>query len=178
MTALNPQLDDQESLFDQRSLTRSLKHAQRPILFRLMTLGVLPLGAFAGMRVDRADSESCVVSLPGGWRTRNPFGSTYWAAQGMAAEAASGFMPFIYCRAAPKPVNMILASCEAKFTRQCKGRARFFCEGGASARAAIAMTLETGERQLCEHLVIGRDPHDEVISEWSFVWSLKVSSRA
>lgn len=165
------------SLFDQQKLQRSLKHAQRSWLFRLLTLKVLPLGSLSGMRVDSADLDSCVVGLPGGWRTRNPFGSTYWAAQGMAAEAASGLFPFIYCQAATKRVNMILASCEASFVRQCKGRATFRCEGGASARAAVALTIETGERQLCEHQVIGYDSSGEVVSEWTFVWSLKVSSR-
>ena len=96
----------------------------------------------------------------------------------MAAEAASGIIPFMYIRAAPKKVNMILASCEASFTRMCKGRATFQCNGGETTRRAIQATIDTGERQLCKHTVTGRDPDGVVISEWSFVWSLKVSSKS
>ena len=44
-------------------------------------------------------------------------------------------------------------------------------------RDAIYATLETGERQSFEHKVIGRDARGEVVSEWSFTWSLKVSSK-
>ena len=80
-------------------------------------------------------------------------------------------------QAAPKKVNMILASCEVSFTRMCKGRATFHCDAGETTRAAMMATIETGERQRCEHKVIGRDPQGEVVSEWTFVWSLKVSSK-
>ena len=172
------QVQDQLELFNQQSLQQSIKYMQRPILFRLMTYRILPLGAFARLRVDHASYEECTVSIPGGWATRNPFGSTYWAAQGMAAEAASGLLPFMYCRAAPHKVNMILASCEAKFIRQCRGRSTFSCEGGESTRKAIIATLETGERELCTHKVIGRDTAGEIVSEWTFTWSLKRSSKS
>ena len=164
--------------FDEDMLNKAMKYMQRPWLLRLAMFKILPLGGFAGLRVDSIDKDSSVVSLPGGWGTRNPFGSTYWAAQGMAAEAASGLLPFMYCRAAPKRVNMILASCEASFTRQCRGRASFKCDGGESTRRAILTTLETGERQVCEHKVLGYDPNGELISEWTFKWSLKRSSKS
>jgi len=63
---------------------------RRQVLSRLpMTLWMwktLPLAAFAGLRVSRLDEASCSVRLPGGWRTQNPFRSTYFGAQAMAAE--------------------------------------------------------------------------------------------
>ena len=54
----------------------------------------------AGLRVERLDAEVCVVRMPGGWRTRNPFRSTYWAAQGMAGEMSTGVMGFLMTQAA------------------------------------------------------------------------------
>src|SRR3974390_244448 len=50
----------------------------------------LPLGAFSGMRLKQLDDQVCRVTLPGGWRTQNPFRSTYFAAQCMAAEMSTG----------------------------------------------------------------------------------------
>ena len=50
----------------------------------------LPLAAFAGLRVIRLDGAACSVRLPGGWRTQNPFRSTYFGAQAMAAEMSAG----------------------------------------------------------------------------------------
>ena len=57
---------------------------------RAYMLARLPLALAAGLRVDVLDERACSVSLPGGWRTRNPFGSTYFAAQTMAAEMSTG----------------------------------------------------------------------------------------
>ena len=63
----------------------------KPWLFRLWLCRSLPLAAFAGLKVRQDWTKpSCEVSLPGGWRTRNPFRSTYFAAQAMAAEMSTG----------------------------------------------------------------------------------------
>ena len=51
--------------------------------FRLWTWRALPLAAFAGVRLTRLDGDVAVVRLPGGWRSQNPFRSTYFAAQAM-----------------------------------------------------------------------------------------------
>ena len=65
-----------------------------PWRFKLYLAGKLPLALAAGLRLVRLDAQECVVALPGGWRTRNPFGSTYFAAQAMAAELSTGSYSF------------------------------------------------------------------------------------
>ena len=76
------------------SFTPRAEKLRRQVLspwgFRLNLLGKLPLAACAGLRIERLDGQTCTVGMPGGWRTRNPFGSTYFAAQTMAAEMATG----------------------------------------------------------------------------------------
>ena len=164
-------------IFDQAALEKAGKILMSPLKFRAFTVKDLPLAAAAGISVDHIDDNVCKVGMPGGWRTQNPFKSTYWAAQGMAAEAASGMLPFIYCEAAPEKVNMILGSCDAKFTRQCVGRSVFVCEAGHQVRDAIASTIETGKRVWCETKVQGFDSEGEQVSEWTFTWSFKVSRK-
>jgi len=55
-----------------------------PFAFRALLWSKLPLAAFAGLRVMRLDERGAEVKLPAGWKTQNPFGSTYFAAQAMA----------------------------------------------------------------------------------------------
>ena len=57
-----------------------------PLQFRAYLLAKLPLALFAGLRVRELDAGRCAVSVPYGWRSTNPFRSTYFAALGMAAD--------------------------------------------------------------------------------------------
>ena len=52
-----------------------------PWAFRFYLWKMLPLAAGAGLRLRGFDGDACTVSLPGGWRTQNPFRSTYFAAR-------------------------------------------------------------------------------------------------
>ena len=159
--------------FDPKMLQKTLKNMTRPLLFPLAAFAKMPLGFFAGLKVDFIDEDECAVSLPGGWRTQNPFQSTYWAAQGMAAEMATGLHPYAYASGCNIPVRMILAATEARFGRQCKTRAVFRCRGGDPVRTAFAETLKTGQSVSCPIEVIGEDRLGEVVSEWTFTWSLR-----
>jgi hypothetical protein len=133
----------------------------------------MPLGLAAGLRLDSLDRQRCVVTLPGGWRTQNPFGSMYWAAQGMAAELATGLHPFVLSSAAPVPVRMILAKCEGEFVRMCKGQGRFEFSEGAAVEAAIGETLGSGENVSCATRVVGYDPDGQEVSRWTFTWAFR-----
>jgi hypothetical protein len=133
----------------------------------------MPMGMIAGLRVKAIDLDSCTVSLPGGRRTQNPFGSTYWAAQGMAAEMATGVHGYVLTHSAPVPVRMILAGCEGEFTRMCKGPSTYVFSQGTTVREAIETTLRTGESLTCATEVIGYDGAGEQISKWTFTWSFR-----
>ena len=137
------------------------------------TATMMPLGAMAGLRIDHVDRDGCVTSLPGGWRTQNPFKSMFWAAQGMAAEMATGVPALVGVREAPVPVRMILAGCEGQFVRMCKTRARFVFERADLVWEALETTLATGESVECPLPVVGYDAHGEEVSRWRFTWSFR-----
>ncbi|MCB9662852.1 MAG: DUF4442 domain-containing protein [Alphaproteobacteria bacterium] len=158
---------------DPAKIERGLRTLGRPLAVWGFNLAKMPLGVAAGLRVDRIDAQACVVSLPGGWRTQNPFGSMYWAAQGMAAEMATGVHGYVLTQAAPVPVRMILSGCQGEFTRMCKGRGTFHFTQGDAVRARIEETLATGRALTCDTEVVGYDAGGEQVSRWTFTWAFR-----
>ncbi|MGB0647000.1 MAG: DUF4442 domain-containing protein [Bradymonadia bacterium] len=133
----------------------------------------MPLGSFAGLSIEQVDASKCIVTLPGGWRTQNPFKSTYWAAQGMAAEMASGVIPMAYVRAAGVPIRMILAGVSGRFVKMCKGPSTFTCYVEDHVKEAMRETLMSGRSVGCNLTSIGHDSTGDTVSEWSFSWSFR-----
>lgn len=158
---------------DDAKIAKGMSRMKIPGALHTFSLAKLPLSVAAGLRIDTLDDRECVVSLPGGWRTRNPFGSMYWAAQGMAAEMATGVHGLLYSQAAPVPVRMILSGCEGSFTRMLKGRGRFVFDEADEVRAVIERTLATGEALECATTVKGYDPAGEEVSSWTFTWAFR-----
>ena len=104
---------------------------------------------------------------------QNPFKSTYWAAQGMAAEMASGVIPMAYVRAANVPIRMILAGVSGNFVKMCKGPSTFTCKVQDQVKKAMQETLTSGQSVQCNLMSVGRDSTGDTVSEWSFEWSFR-----
>lgn len=158
---------------DEAKLDAGLRRLRNPMTLVGFQGWKMPLGLAAGLRVDAIDRTSCRVSLPGGWRTQNPFGSMYWAAQGMAAEMATGLHGYVLTSSAPVPVRMILARCEGSFSRMCKGRGTFVFDQGERVIEVIGETLATGASIEAPCEVVGYDPSGEEVSRWVFTWSFR-----
>jgi hypothetical protein len=145
-----------------------------PILFFIYMLFRMPLGAFAGLRCQHIDELVCEVSLASGWRTWNPFRSTYWAAQGMAAELATAVGPVSYARSLDVSMQTLVKSCSGQFHRQAKSRLHFRCEDLGILKEGIEKAVQTNEAVAVTSNVTGRDIHGEVVSTWQFEWHFKV----
>jgi len=159
--------------FNESKLSKTCRTLTNPMALYAFQTAKMPLGTFAGLRCSKMERGVAEVTLPGGWRTQNPFGVMYWAAQGMAAEMATGLLGYALCQAAPVPVRMILKDCAGEFTRMCKGRARFVFEDGDKIEAAIRSTLASGETENISVKVRGFDRAGEQVSEWTFTWSFR-----
>ena len=134
---------------------------------------MLPLAAFAGLRVVRLDDQGCSVRLPGGWRTRNPFASTYFAAQAMAAEMSTGAPGLVLREDAPRPVSMLVLSVRANYSKRLTGPGSFTCEDVPTIRAAIERAAASDEPQVVSARSIGRNADAEVVAEVVVDWSFK-----
>ena len=160
-------------MIDEARLQSELKRLSGWARFRAFTVLSMPSAAFVGLRFVRADEEVCVTSIPGGWRSQNPCKTMYWAAQGMAAELATGVVPFAISRTTKRGIRMFVVGTEATFVKRAKGKIVFTCEDIAAARAAIEETLTTGEKIDRDLRAVGRGSDGDIVSEWVFKWNFR-----
>jgi hypothetical protein len=144
-----------------------------PSLFRLYLWKTLPLAAFAGLRVTCLDSRSCAVWLPGGWRTQNPFRSTYFAAQAMAAEMSTGAPAVVLVAGAPVSVSMLVREIRAVFTKKVVGPSVFTFTDVAGMRAATDRAAAGGDGETFLARSTGRTSDGTVAAEFEVTWSFK-----
>lgn len=153
------------------------EQARRRIMSRvslsLWMWKTLPLAAIAGLRVVRLDAEACVVRLPGGWRTRNPFRSTYFAAQAMAAEMSTAAPAMVLVRDAPSSIALIIVALRSTYTRKLVGTGLFSFEDLAGMHAAIDRASASDEPQRFTARSLGRDAAGEVVAAFEVDWSFK-----
>jgi hypothetical protein len=149
-----------------------------PFLCRLFFLRKLPLALVAGVRLHTLDASTCTTSVPYGWRSTNPFRSTYFAAQSMAAELATGALGMLAVHLAPEPVALLVVDMTASFEKKATARAIFTCEDGDRAFAAVASTLATGAPAAAEMTAVGRLPDGAVVARFTFRWSFKRRRKA
>ena len=126
----------------------------------------------------RLDDQGWTVRLPGGWRTRNPFGSTYFAAQTMAAEMSTGAPALLAVEAAPASVALILVGLRAEFTRRIVGPSTFTFEDVPGLRAVIERVAREGGPQTYTGRSIGRGPDGQEAAAFEVTWSFKRRTRA
>jgi hypothetical protein len=152
---------------------RIRRRVLRPWSFRLYLIARLPLAACAGLRLRSLDAESCTVSLPGGWRTQNPFRSTYFAAQAMAAEMSTGAPAMVLVSAAPASVAMLVREVRGVFTKRILGESFFTFSDVPAMRAAVERAAMGGEAETFLARSVGRTADGAVASEFEVTWSFK-----
>lgn len=165
------------SVADQKTLDRLTRRLTNPWLMRLFLLAKLPLGFVAGLRVAHVDTESCRTTVPYGWRTQNPFRSTYFAAQSMAAELSTGAPAMLAVEMAPESVAMLITGLEATFGKKATDTTTFTCTEVPKLFDAVRETLRTGEAATATLETVGRMPDGTEVSRFKFEWSFKKRSK-
>jgi acyl-coenzyme A thioesterase PaaI-like protein len=145
-----------------------------PFLMRGFFLTKLPLALFAGLRLRELNEDRCVATVPYGWRSTNPFRSTYFAALSMAAELSTGALAMAAVESAPRPVAMLITGLTASFEKKATGLTTFTCTDGPRLFEAVAQTIATGEPVAVEIPTVGTSPDGAVVARFTFMWSFKV----
>lgn len=161
---------------DTEQLEALCRRLSRPLALRFYFLAKLPLALAAGVRVRLLTPEVCRTSVPYGWRTTNPFRSTYFAALSMAAELSTGLPASVAVRLAPQSVSMLIVGMQASFEKKATALTTFTCEEGPRFFQAVEQTLQSGEAVTVEAETVGRMPDDTVVARFRFTWSFKKRS--
>lgn len=142
-------------------------------MFWLFQWKTLPLAACAGLRLASLDESACTVRLPGGFRTQNPFRSTYFAAQAMAAEMSTGAPAMVLLAGASASVAMLVTGFRASYKKKVVGESFYTFEDVAGMRAAVERAAAGPEPQAFLARSTARDSSDDVCSEFEVTWSFK-----
>lgn len=156
------------------TLTQSdfLRRANKSWKIRLFLLWKLPAAWFMGVRVRSCNLEKCVVELPYGWRSQNPFKSTYFAAQCAAGELSTGLLAMAHLQKKP-PVSMLVLHIEADFVKKVAETLTLTCSDGAAFHATIQKAIETGEAQIFQAESVATLPDGHEAARVRITWSFK-----
>lgn len=144
-----------------------------PLGFRLFLWKQLPLAAFAGLRLRSLDEGGCTVILPGGWRTQNPFRSTYFAAQAMAAEMSTGAPAMILVQGSEAKVSLLVTDVRARYTKKIAGESQFTFREIGDMADTVERAAKTGEAAAFVARSVGRNAAGDIASEFDVTWSFK-----
>jgi len=168
---------DENMTIDNSKLEKEIKRLSKSLRFRIFTLLNMPSSAFVGLKIVELTTESCTTSLPGGWRTQNPFRSMYWAVQGMAAEMSTGAFPFAISKSIQNNLRMYVVGVESNFIKRAKGKILFECSNLSDAYNAVEETIKTKNSVNCDLISMGKDSSGEVVSKWIFKWNFLALER-
>lgn len=156
-----------------KSLAAFFDLVNNPIKFRLFLLKNLPAAYFAGVKVDIANKERSVISVPYKWFTRNPFRCTYFACLSMAAEMSTGILAMANTYKSSPKISMLVTEIEGKFYKKATGSSRFICEEGIAIKQTVEEAIITKQSQSIKVLSSGFNNQNELIAQFWMTWSFK-----
>lgn len=151
--------------------------ASNRLKFGIFMFMKLPSAFLCGVRLRSITAQEAVVSVPYKWLSQNPFRSTYFACQAMAAEMSTGVLALGHLHERKPPVSMLVTKLEASFFKKATERVYFTCHDGGAILQAIEETTRTGEGTAVVATSIGKNAAGEVVSEFKVEWSFKARTK-
>ena len=142
--------------------------------FQLFLLARLPAAYIAGVKIENCNQESCSVSVPFKWLTKNPFRSTYFACLSMAAEMSTGALAMANLYKRTPAASMLITLVESKYYKKATGKTTFICHDGRKIRDTIDTAYQTFLPQTFTAKSEGYNEQEDLVSEFWFTWSFKV----
>jgi hypothetical protein len=137
----------------------------------------LPAAWICGVRVDSLNEDKCVVRVKHRWINQNPFKSLFWAVQGMAAEMAGGLLLMNKINKSGQSIAMLLVGSSSVFTKKATGKILFTYDQGEDLDKLIIDAVTTKLPQTITIKTKGVNEKGDVVSEFSFDWSIKLRSK-
>lgn len=147
-----------------------------PRKLNLFLIFKLPSAYICGVRVKTINEEQCTTTLKLNGINKNPFKSIFWAAQGMAAELATGALVMQEIKKSGKNVSMLVANNNASFSKKAIGRITFKCADSKLISEALQLAITTSEGQRVWMSAKGINKEGAEVSHFNFEWTIKVKT--
>ncbi len=151
-----------------------LKKFRNPWLLKLFFLSKLPAAWFMGFRLKSVLLEKAEIVLPYNWFSKNPYRSTYFAAQCAAGEFATGIIATAILEGFDEKISILVRHVEAEFVKKATDLTTFTCIDGAAFIATIEKAVATGEGQTIRAEAVGTNEAGDIVSKIWITWSFKV----
>jgi hypothetical protein len=136
----------------------------------------MPIAWIAGVRYESCNQEMAKTSVVLDLLNQNPFGSMFWAIEGMAAEFAGGMMLISKIMFSGKSISSLVVKTESTFSKKALGKIVFSCDQGKMIDARIQTAIETGEPTEIELTSIATDEEGDEVARFVFTWSIRLRS--
>jgi hypothetical protein len=141
--------------------------------FNLYTFFNLPSAWWSGVRVTSFDDNLAEVSVRHRWVNQNPFGSIFWAVQGMAAELSTAIFVMRAIKKTGLPVSMLVVNNNATFKKKARGLIKFRCCQGIEVSQVVENAISGGKAKKITLKSVGKDMSGDVVSAFEFEWTIK-----
>ncbi len=173
MKTKNAVTDKNVQLFNIKKFENISAGLLNPFKLKLFFLTKLPLALIAGLRIKSITDQKCEVTVPYGWKTSNPFKSTYFAAQSMAAELSTGALVIAAIKSTPGSIAMLITGLNADFIKKATSLTVFTCSDGEKIIDAVNKAAATGKAVTFDASTTGKMPDGTVVSKFTFTWSVR-----
>ncbi|MBM4365580.1 MAG: DUF4442 domain-containing protein [Deltaproteobacteria bacterium] len=154
------------------------RRISNPFALWFWLLVKLPAAWWCGVRLREITTGHCVTSVPYGWRSQNPFRSTYFAALAMAAELSTGALVLLAAEDAGVAMSTLIIDMRASYGKKATGLATFRCDGGEAVFRAISEAKASGEARTIALETVGTMDDGTEVARFVFTWSMKPRSSA
>jgi hypothetical protein len=141
--------------------------------FNLYTFFNLPSAWWSGVRVTSFDDNLAEVSVKHRWVNQNPFGSIFWAVQGMAAELSTAIFVMRAIKKTGVRASMLVINNNATFKKKARGLIKFNCNQGIEVTEVVQNAISSGEAKKIILKSEGKDISGDVVSAFEFEWTIK-----
>lgn len=148
----------------------SVSNVNKFIMFKL------PSAYISGVRLTEVSNDKAVASVKHKWINQNPFKSMYWATQGMASELATGILLMKGVDNSQHKLSTLVTAQTGEFYKKATGRITFICDDGDKINSIIARAIHTKEGQKVLLTATGYNEEKEVVSYFTYTWSIKLRS--
>jgi len=148
----------------------SVSNVNKFIMFKL------PSAYISGVRLTEVSDDKAIASVKHKWINQNPFKSMYWATQGMASELATGILLMKGVDNSQQKLSTLVTAQTGEFYKKATGRITFICDDGDKINSIIARAIKTKEGQKVLLTATGYNEDREVVSYFTYTWSIKLRS--